>query len=224
MSDRPPWQPQPGDLIRLRAAESAGTPFLLYRDDDGAQRIETLGPDSVRVLIGRRPSCDVVLDWDDRVSRAHAELERVGAEWTLADDGLSRNGTFLNGERIGGRRRLRDRDVLRVGHTALVFRAPAPGASSPTAAGEPGADGPLTPAQRRVLVALCRPCVGGGLAAPTTNEAIAHQLGVGVDAVKAHLRALFQRFGVGDLPQNQKRLRLVQLALDSGAVTTRDLG
>ncbi|MBV8953532.1 MAG: hypothetical protein JO179_05315, partial [Solirubrobacterales bacterium] len=44
-----------------------------------------------------------------------------------------------------------------------------------------------------------------------------------VDAVKTHLRALFAKFGIEDLPQNQKRIRLVELALKSGVITPRDL-
>ena len=43
-----------------------------------------------------------------------------------------------------------------------------------------------------------------------------------VDAVKAHLRGLFERFGLEDLPQNQKRGRLAATALVSGLVTPRD--
>lgn len=39
-----------------------------------------------------------------------------------------------------------------------------------------------------------------------------------VDAVKAHLRLLFGRFGLTDLPPNQKRLRLAQEALRRGLV------
>jgi hypothetical protein len=37
------------------------------------------------------------------------------------------------------------------------------------------------------------------------------------------MRALFAKFGVEDLPQNQKRARLVELALTSGIVALRDL-
>jgi DNA-binding NarL/FixJ family response regulator len=44
-----------------------------------------------------------------------------------------------------------------------------------------------------------------------------------VDAVKTHLRTLFAKFGVQDLPQNQKRVKLVERALQSGAITPRDL-
>ena len=44
-----------------------------------------------------------------------------------------------------------------------------------------------------------------------------------VDAVKTHLRTLFQRFEIGDLPQNQKRARLVECAFQWGLVSERDL-
>ena len=63
--------------------------------------------------------------------------------------------------------------------------------------------------------------VGHGI--PATNQQVADELVVSVDAVKANLRALFDRFEVEDLPQNAKRARLVELALKSGAVTLREL-
>jgi hypothetical protein len=43
-----------------------------------------------------------------------------------------------------------------------------------------------------------------------------------VDAVKAHLRILFDRFGLGELPQNEKRTRLVSIVLSSGALAPHD--
>ena len=42
----------------------------------------------------------------------------------MVDDGLSRNGTFVNGERVTRRRRLLDGDELRIGSTTIRFRAP----------------------------------------------------------------------------------------------------
>ena len=36
----------------------------------------------------------------------------MGADWVICDDGLSHNGTFVNGERVRGRRRLAAGDVL----------------------------------------------------------------------------------------------------------------
>jgi hypothetical protein len=44
-----------------------------------------------------------------------------------------------------------------------------------------------------------------------------------VDAVKMHLRTLFGKFELGDLPQNQKRAKLAETALQFGAITHRDL-
>ena len=46
------------------------------------------------------PRNEVALDWDSEVSRVHAALERAGEEWTLVDDGLSHNGTYVGGERV----------------------------------------------------------------------------------------------------------------------------
>jgi pSer/pThr/pTyr-binding forkhead associated (FHA) protein len=42
----------------------------------------------------------------------------------VIDDGLSRNGTFVNDRRVEGRRRLMDGDVLRCGATTLLFHSP----------------------------------------------------------------------------------------------------
>ena len=54
----------------------------------------------------------------------------------------------------------------------------------------------LSETQRRVLVALCRPFRdGSAFATPATNQEIAAEVFLGVDAVKTHLRALFAKFG-----------------------------
>ena len=57
----------------------------------------------------------------------------------------------------------------------------------------------------------------------SSNKEIADALYISVDAVKTHLRALFQLFELADLPQNQKRARLVERAFNLGVVTPRDL-
>jgi len=89
----------PQDLKERVAAERRGTPFLVYRDADIMQVIVDLVPTGEGVTVGRRPSNDVVLDWDSEISRVHAALERIGDDWTVVDDGLSHNGTYLNGKR-----------------------------------------------------------------------------------------------------------------------------
>jgi hypothetical protein len=148
----------------------------------------------------------------------HAVLEPVGGAWTLVDDGLSRNGSFVNGERMRGRRRLADGDVIMLGHTLMAFSA---AAADDTAATAPVADltpPPLSAAQRRVLAALCRPVLEDPFAAAPSNREIAAELVISVDTVKSHLHALFALFGVQDLPQNSKRSELVRRAVATGAV------
>ena len=71
-----------------------------------------------------------------------------------------------------------------------------------------------------MLVALCRPLKDSAYAAPATNKAIADEIHLSVDAVKAHLRVLFERFGLDELPQNQKRARLAAVALVNGVVAS----
>jgi hypothetical protein len=205
-------------------AARGGVPFLLYRDGDGRQRIVRL-EGREHLTVGRDDDADISLNWDSQVSRVHAEVECMGSRWTVADDGLSRNGSFLNGERVTGRRRLVDGDVLRFGRTQIAFCAPELGRSSTTMLGDdiPSADA-LSAAQRRVLVALCRPYKGSpSFATPATNQEIADELVLSIDAVKTHLRIVFQKFGVEHLPQNQKRARLVERALQSGIVSEREL-
>src|SRR5262245_25650387 len=54
-----------------------------------------------RVTVGKARSNRIVIEDDPRVSRMHAVLERLDAGWVVRDLG-SRNGTFVNGERLWG--------------------------------------------------------------------------------------------------------------------------
>ena len=205
-------------------AERTGVPFLYWLDSDGEQHILMLAAERARVTIGRREQSDVPLTWDLEVSRAHALLEPIGEEWTVIDDGLSRNGSFVNGSRIHGRQRLHDRDRLCFGNTHVVYREPSPAEGSQSTARAPGSPGtvPLTDTQRKLLIALCRPVNESGQATPATNKQIAEEVFLSVDAVKANMRHLFDRFGLGELPQNEKRTRLVAIVLGSGLLAPHD--
>ena len=214
------------DLKQQIEAERAGVPFLVYRDAEQHQHLFLLSDEVERITVGRGSSSDIWLDWDSEVSRVHAELGRTGDSWTVADDGLSRNGSYVNGERVLGRRRLLDGDVLRIGSTLMTFRQPQQTTIAETSVAADGVSrASLSDAQRRVLVALCRPFKdSNGYVTPATNQQIADELFLSIDAVKTHLRALFGKFEVEDLPQNQKRVRLVELALKNGIVSgPRDL-
>jgi FHA domain len=225
VSATPPVDAQSATDLTVRAeAERAGRPFLLYRDGDGRQQLFFFAPDASHASAGRLPPSDLLLDWDAQVSRLHARFERVEDDWEVFDDGLSSNGTFLNGERLSGRCRLKDGDTLRFGTTTVTFRSPqreqrgtADPAQTPATVG-------LSTTQRRVLVALCRPCKAGtGFASSATDEQIADELFLSVGAVKTHLRVLYVKLGVEQLSQNDTRVRLVERAFSAGLISERDL-
>lgn len=214
----------PRELQRTLAAEREGIPLLVYRDDSDELVVRPLLEVEAPVTVGRGAEVDIRLAWDPQVSQLHAELQPLGGEWLVIDDGLSRNGTFVSDERVAGRRRLRDGDLVRCGATLLLYRHPGAEATRGETAIASDAAPELTPAQRRVLVALCRPLSEGTtIASPATNREIAAELFLTVDAVKAHLRGLFERFQIGELPQNQKRIALAERAFRTGAVGPRDL-
>jgi FHA domain-containing protein len=114
----------PDEVTRLATAERYGDPFVVLRDPDGELRLLSLPGSWDVVNIGRSPSAELSLPWDRAVSAVHAQLERVADDWVLVDDGLSRNGSFINGDRLAGRRRLFDSDRLRFGSTEVLFRHP----------------------------------------------------------------------------------------------------
>jgi len=199
-----------------------GVPFLVASDSADRQRIYVLEPHDGVLWIGRGAACDISVDWDASTSRCHAELRRLPECWAIIDDGLSRNGTYVDGARICGRRRLRDGDVVRVGSCELTFR-PAGGSADGTLPAESLAAAPaLTPMQRRVLTALCRPLhAAEGPTSPASNAEIAAELVLSIATVKTHIRALFAAFGVEDLPHNRKRMRLAELARRAGLAGER---
>jgi hypothetical protein len=211
----------PSELKDIIEAERTGFPFLVWRTDEGEQRLLLLRA-GWRVTIGRDPAADIPLPWDAEVSRTHALLEQVGRGWTVVDDGLSRNGSFVNGARVTGRRRLRDKDRVVCGNTPLTYRETSGGITQTASAIDTPAAIPLSPMQHKILVALCRPLQESASATPATNRQIAEEVYLTVDAVKAHLRVLFDRYGLSQLPQNEKRARLVATVLDAGVLAARD--
>jgi hypothetical protein len=224
-ADEPRWprvQQTPAELQEVIAAERTGHPFVVWRTDEGEQRLLLLDQHRWRVTVGRDPDADVSLPWDAEVSRSHALLEQIGRGWTVVDDGLSRNGSFVNGARVIGRRRLRDKDRLVFGATPVTYRETSGGTTQTASAIDSPAAIPLTPMQRKILIALCRPVHASDSAIPATNRQIAEEVYLTVDAVKAHLRVLFERYGLSQLPQNEKRARLVAAVLDAGMLAPRD--
>lgn len=215
----------PSELKRVLAIEREGEPFLAFKDRRGLLALFALSHTGQTGTVGRSPEMDLSISWDGEISGLHAELQCIGGEWALVDDGLSTNGTYVNGQRIGGRRRLRDGDLIRVGRTILAYKAGrATQVQETQSAGELPIAPSLSDTQRRVLIALCRPYRDGGdFATPATNQQIASEVFLSVDAVKMHLRTLFAKFELAALPQNQKRARLAECVLGFGLISRQDL-
>lgn len=212
----------PVELQRRLQAEARGAPFLVLHGLDGERLFALEGLE--RVAVGRGPDVDLALDPDAEVSRLHAELEQIASRWVLADDGLSSNGSYVNGDRVGARTRLRDGDVLHFGATEVRFRAPAGRERTATAK----AEGVLAPSCRRPSAGCSPRCAApSATAAPTPSPpptARSRPRSTSAwDAVKSHLRVLFEKLQVAGYAQNEKRLRLVERAFRSGAISRRDL-
>jgi hypothetical protein len=86
--------------------------------DDG----EEYEIDSAPITVGRGGQNDIAIDGDEFASARHVRFEpRRDGVW-VTDLG-STNGTYVNGVRIDGARRLAPGDVVRVGETDLRFDA-----------------------------------------------------------------------------------------------------
>ena len=197
-----------------------GVPYLVYRDGDGAERVFALEPQLRSVTIGRRDEADVSLPWDPECSRLHAELQLRAGEWTISDDGLSQNGTWVNELRLYGRRRLADGDVVRIGRTLLTYTSPIAVGIGPTLVpGELSATPRFSEQQQRILRELCRPLLGDGEGVtPSSDEDVAAALGIEVETVTTELDQLTRAFGLEDMPVTEGRAEVALLALRSGLV------
>ena len=177
----------------------------------------TLVPlDAERITVGSAPDNDVVLD-DRTVSRLHALFERLPGGWTVRDLG-SRNGTFLNGTRIGEVTVLRPGDRVRLGSSEATFHGTSEGGIEGGTA--PIALAPeLTRRESDVLIALCRPLAERDIfCEPATTREIADALTVSEDAVKKHLVRLYDKFEIYE-GSGSRRTRLANAALSTGAIS-----
>ena len=70
--------------------------------------------------IGRDPATNTIALTDSSISTHHARVTRTGDTFPVEDLG-SRNGTFVNGEKIAAPSALNDNDVIRFGRVILIF-------------------------------------------------------------------------------------------------------
>jgi sigma-B regulation protein RsbU (phosphoserine phosphatase) len=94
------------------------------RQTEGPDRGKVYPIDKDCVILGRHPSCDIVLEIG-AVSRQHARIVRTGSGFFL-EDLNSRNGTYLNGQRVHGRQPLKDGDQIRICDLVFAFFEAAP--------------------------------------------------------------------------------------------------
>ncbi len=90
---------------------------------DGATK--TLRLDGDRISVGRAPENSLPFPDDVGLSRHHLALERYGEGW-LVRDLLSKNGTFVNGNRINEPVALRPGDRVTASRIALAYEPAAP--------------------------------------------------------------------------------------------------
>ena len=179
-----------------------------------------------RVTLGKASSNAIALEHDDTISRLHAVFENLGAAWSIRDMG-SRNGTYLNGEKITAERVLHSGDEVRVGKSRLIFwmvHDTAEGRrDEETVAAQPVEAPPrLTPRELDVLVVLCRPLVSDDPFPESASvRAMAGELFVSEAAVKQHLQNLYDKFAIP--AEGDRRVRLANEALRRGAVTLAQL-
>lgn len=162
--------------------------------------------------IGRGLGVDVLLE-DPSVSRLHAEIVRRGRYLYVADLGLSRNGTRVNGRPVA-RRVLDDGDVLAFGSARCrVAGIPRDGLDPEADMRRPAAP-ELTRRELDVLVSLCRPALSqDAFVTPATARQIAVDLVVTEAAVKQHLLRLYVKFRVPEGPNRRTRLANEVIAL-----------
>lgn len=165
--------------------------------------------------IGRGRGVDVRLD-DQSVSRLHAEIVHRGPYYYLADLGLSRNGTRVNGRPVA-RRVLDDGDVLTFGSARCVIGGLPREDMAADAEMSRSAAPELTRRELDVLIALCRPALSDdAFVTPATAREIAADLVVSEAAIKQHLVRLYAKFRVPE--GTNRRARLANHVITLGLV------
>ncbi|MBO0803140.1 MAG: FHA domain-containing protein [Nocardiopsaceae bacterium] len=162
--------------------------------------------------VGRGHGVDVRLG-DPSVSRLHAEIVRRGPYVYVADLGLSRHGTRVNGRPVA-RRVLDDGDVLSFGSARCrIGGVPREDLAAEAELRRETAP-ELTRRELDVLVSLCRPALSDdAFVAPAAPREIAGDLVVSEAAVKQHLLRLYQKFRIPEGPNRRSRLANEVIAL-----------
>jgi len=93
---------------------------LVVVESDTLAEGDVYSIDSNALTVGRSGDNDLPLDGDEYASSRHARFE-PRRDGVYVEDVGSTNGTFVNGIRLSGDRRLAPGDVVRIGETDLRF-------------------------------------------------------------------------------------------------------
>lgn len=188
--------------------------------------------DKDTITVGRHPSNDFRFHMDDdpSVSSKHAVIRIAGGIVTLSDLG-STNGTFVNGERLEGERRLADGDVVLFGTGGPRAEfALTPGGSTPTRGAPVVAARPRRDTTARIAEAVeaktghLRMMIGALAGLVVVGVGIAYWAGNrGTADARAQVEALMHRNDslARQFEQTVAQLRGRNIGLDSALDATR---
>jgi pSer/pThr/pTyr-binding forkhead associated (FHA) protein len=130
--------PLPNETVRLSRRGEAAMPeppllATLELVSDGVLKGKRFRITRPLVQVGRSRDNDVVLS-DKSVSSTHAKLERRANDWYVVD-AESRNGTYVDGNRVSGEKKLPAACEIRFGGIKALFRAAAAGRVEDRASG-----------------------------------------------------------------------------------------
>ena len=135
----PPPRPEPPRAERSSSgAATARQPILAVLEVSGSSRGPIHEITAAMVNIGRGNHNDVIIN-EESVSDSHSMVQLRNDGWYVVDLGTT-NGTFVNGTRVNGERRLHGSPVMRFGAVTAIFRPR--DVAAETRKGGPGADRP----------------------------------------------------------------------------------
>lgn len=110
-----------GDMLRVQAKNGTGGSVLLmyYEDNRESGRWQRFPVQTARITIGRGHENDIVLKHPG-ISRQHAVLIQAGEDYYI-EDCNSTNGVLVNEHILHGKRKLHEKDVIRIQNSLLLY-------------------------------------------------------------------------------------------------------
>jgi ABC-type multidrug transport system ATPase subunit len=112
---------QEGDIIRIdKPSDHLPKGIMMaFSQTGGDETWRSFPVTTDEITIGRGENCDIRLDHIS-VSRLHAVIARRGDKFYITDS-HSANGIFVNGRKISGHHELREKDLIVITNSKLIF-------------------------------------------------------------------------------------------------------